>query len=337
MSEEKTMKSSRISRQILLTGAVLVVVGFLALPAAAVDEGSFERSLSVTGPVNLEITTGSGGIDIRTGSSHRIQVTARIRASMNWFGDSGDVEARIRRIEANPPIQQSGNDVRIGHLDDPELRRNISISYEVIVPVETRLQAHTGSGSLQVEGIDGPVEAGAGSGGVQVSDISSAVRADTGSGTINLDHVKGNVRAKAGSGSIHASDVAGGFEGYTGSGQVTLEQTAPGSVHVDTGSGSVELRGVRGSLEAKTGSGSIRAEGSPTGAWTLQTGSGGIHVKFPSDAAFDLYAHTGSGSLSVGPPITEQGSQSHKEIRGKVHGGGVSVEAETGSGSIDIE
>jgi hypothetical protein len=337
MSEEKTMKSSRIARQILLTGAALVMVGFLALPAAAVDEGSFERSLSVTGPVNLEIKTGSGGIDIRTGSSNRIQVTARIRASMNWFGDSGDVEARIRRIEANPPIQQSGNDVRIGHLDDPELRRNISISYEVIVPVETRLQAHTGSGSLQVEGIKGPVEAGAGSGSVQVSDISSAVRADTGSGTINLDHVKGNVRAKAGSGSIHASDVAGGFEGYTGSGQVTLEQTAPGSVHVDTGSGSVELRGVRGSLEAQTGSGSIRAEGSPTGAWTLHTGSGGIHLKFPSDAAFDLYAHTGSGSLSVGPPITEQGSQSHKEIRGKVHGGGVSVEAETGSGSIDIE
>ena len=331
------MKSSRIARQILLTGAALIMVGFLALPAAAVDEGSFERSLSVTGPVNLEITTGSGGIDIRTGSANRIQVTARIRASMNWFGDSGDVEARIRRIEANPPIQQSGNDVRIGHLDDPELRRNISISYEVTVPVETRLQAHTGSGSLQVEGIEGPVEAGAGSGGVQVSDISSAVRADTGSGTINLDHVKGNVRAKAGSGSIHASDVAGGFEGYTGSGQVTLEQTAPGSVHVDTGSGSVELRGVRGSLEAKTGSGSIRAEGSPTGAWTLRTGSGGIHVKFPSDAAFDLYAHTGSGSLSIAPPVTEQGSQNHKEIRGKVHGGGVSVEAETGSGSIDIE
>jgi Putative adhesin len=337
MSEEKTMKLSRMARQILLTGAALVMTGFLALPAAAVDEGSFERSLSVTGAVNLEITTGSGGIDIRSGSANRIQVTARIRASVNWFGDSGDVEARIKRIEANPPIQQSGNDVRIGHIDDPELRRNISISYEVIVPAETRLQAHTGSGSLQVEGIQGPVEAGTGSGGVQVSDISSAVRADTGSGNIKLDHIKGNVRAKAGSGSIHASDVAGGFEGYTGSGQVTLEQTAPGSVHVDTGSGGVELRGVRGSLEAKTGSGSIRAEGSPTGAWTLHTGSGGIRLKFPSDAAFDLYVHTGSGSLSVGPPVTEQGSQGHKEIRGKVHGGGVSVEAETGSGSIEIE
>ena len=36
-------------------------------------------------------------------------------------------------MEANPPILQSGNDLRIGHIDDPELRRNISISYEVVV------------------------------------------------------------------------------------------------------------------------------------------------------------------------------------------------------------
>jgi len=326
-----------------LRNTVLVLAGLAGLialqapPALASPEGSFLRTLRVSGPVNLEITTGSGNIEVRTGTSNQVQVTGRISANWSLFGASGDVEERIKRIEANPPIQQSGNDIRIGHIDDPDLRRDISISYEVIVPVETRLLAHTGSGGQQVEGVQGPVEVGAGSGGIRVSDIGNTVRAETGSGSITVDHIKGNVHAKAGSGSIHATDVAGGFEGDTGSGQITLEQTSPGAVRVDTGSGSVELRGLRGSLEAKTGSGSIRAEGSPTGSWTLHTGSGGIRLRFPSDAAFDLYAHTGSGSLSVAPPVTTQGSLGHKEIRGQVRGGGVSVEAETGSGSIEIE
>jgi len=50
----------------------------------------------------------------------------------------GNAEAKIKRLEDNPPIQQSGNDIRIGHIDDPELRHNISISYEVTVPAENR-------------------------------------------------------------------------------------------------------------------------------------------------------------------------------------------------------
>lgn len=337
------MKSSRMTLRTvlptLLACAALVLIGLQAIPAAASSEGSFQRTLRVSGLVNLDISTGSGNVEVRTGSSNQVQVTGRIRVA-NWSifgGASGDVEERIKRIEANPPIQQSGSDIRIGHIDDPDLRRGISISYEVIVPAETRLQTHTGSGNQQVEGIQGPVEVGTGSGSIQVSDIGGTVRADTGSGSITANHIKGNIHAKTGSGSIHANDVAGGFEGDTGSGQVTLEQTSPGAVRVDTGSGSVELRGLRGSLEAKTGSGSIRADGKPTGAWTVHTGSGGIHLKFPSDAAFDLYAHTGSGSLSVGPPVTVQGSIGHKEIRGQVRGGGVSVAAETGSGSIEIE
>ena len=73
-------------------------------------------------------------------------------------------EEKIKRLEANPPIQQSGNDIRIGHIDDPELRRNVSISYDVTVPATTELRVETGSGNQTVEGIQGPLEVTAGSG-----------------------------------------------------------------------------------------------------------------------------------------------------------------------------
>jgi len=81
----------------------------------------------------------------------------------------------------------------------------------------------------------------------------------------------------------------------------------------------------------------VRAEGNPTGSWIVRTGSGSVHLKLASDAGFDLNARTSSGSISVSQPVTVQGTINHKELHGKVHGGGASVEVETGSGNIEIE
>ncbi len=125
------MKSQRITKSIFAASVLAALVCLPALPATASAEGSFQRTLHVTGPVNLEVTTGSGSIHVRTGNTTQVQVTGRIKAT-TWF--EGNAEERVKRIEANPPIQQSGNDIRIGHIDDPELRHNISISYELTVP-----------------------------------------------------------------------------------------------------------------------------------------------------------------------------------------------------------
>jgi hypothetical protein len=338
------MRSPRNVSPIRLTGifrtwnlagcVLLILVCGHSAPALAYAEGSFHRTLQVTGPVNLDVSTGSGSIQIRTGGSNQIEVNGHIKTH-DWLG--GDGEEKVKQLQANPPIQQSGNVIRIGHIDDSELRRNVSISYELVVPGETQLHSHTGSGNQTVEGIRRSIEVGTGSGGLRITDIGDTVRADTGSGDVQIDRVKGNVRAKTGSGSIRATGIAGGFEADTGSGHITLDQTAPGAVRADTGSGGMELRGVRGSLEAKAGSGTIRAEGDPTGAWVVRTGSGGVQLRFPSDAAFDLDAHTSSGSISMDRPVTVQGTMGRKQVRGKVRGGGVPVEVETGSGNIEIQ
>lgn len=306
-------------------------VGASSLAFAA--EGTFERTLQVSGPVNLQIETGSGSIAVRPGSGSEVRITAHIRSN-SWFGAAEDA---IKKIESNPPIQQSGNDIRIGHIDDPELRHNISISYDVVAPPNTQLHSSTGSGSQEISGLAGPVEINSGSGSLKISDIGSGVRAHTGSGSITIDGTKGSVFARAGSGSIHAIDVAGGFDGETGSGHLSLEQAGPGSVRAETGSGSLELRNVRGSLQAQAGSGSIKADGEATGEWVVHTGSGSVQLRLPQNASFDLNARTGSGSINLNHPVTVQGSIGKKEVRGKVGGGGVPVEVHTGSGNIVID
>ncbi|MGB7583467.1 MAG: DUF4097 family beta strand repeat-containing protein [Terriglobales bacterium] len=326
------MKAKRVSLLSLIGGLILACLQ--PLPAAAAAEGSFQRNLTVTGPANIDLSTGSGTVRVRTGSTGEVQISAHIKVT-NWFGSDG--ERKVQEIEKNPPIQQSGSEIRIGHSDDSELFHNVSISYELVVPVETQLRSHTGSGSQTIEGLQGEIEIETGSGGLKISDIGNRVRAETGSGDVEIDGVKGNVRAKTGSGSIHATAIGGGFEGNTGSGHITLEQTAPGAVRVETGSGGMELRGVKGSLEATAGSGTITAEGEPTGSWTVHTGSGGVRLKLTSAAGFDLDAHTSSGSISVSQPVTVQGEMGKRELRGKVNGGGVPVEVETGSGNIEIQ
>ncbi len=327
------MKLRKIS---LAVCCVALMIWSAAAWAAA--EGSFQRSLTVSGPVDLDIETGSGNIEIRTGSSNQVQVTGHIRANNNWFGgNGGDVADKVKRIESNPPIQQSGNDIRIGHIDDPQLKRNISISYELVVPADTRLRSRTGSGNQNAVGLKGAVDLQTGSGNVVFSNIANTVHAESGSGNIQADNVSGNVRAKSGSGDIHINGLSGGLDAESGSGNITMAQASAGSVRASTGSGDVTLSGVKGSLEASTGSGTVHADGDPKGAWRLHTGSGSVRVRFPSQSSYDLYAHTGSGGISVGPPITVQGSVNKHEMRGKVGGGGVPVELETGSGEIEIQ
>ena len=301
-----------------LAVVVLATAGSVAAWAATV-EGSFERTLTVTGPVELDVKTGSGSIRVRTGEAGTVHIRATIKARSGWLEGSRDAEARVRALEQNPPIEQDGNTIRIGHIEDRDLRRNISISYEIVVPVETELRSATGSGRLTL------------------SNIGDEVRATTGSGRIQLDSIQGSVRATTGSGGIRATGVAGAFDATAGSGSIRLEQTGPGDVEVTTGSGTIELNGVRGALRASTGSGGIRADGQPTGDWKLRAGSGGITVRLPSEAAFDLYAHTNSGSISTDHPLTVQGTIKRRELRGKVRGGGYLVDMRTGSGSIHIE
>jgi hypothetical protein len=324
----------------LLWPATLLAVTLLAAGPAvwAFDSkaaGHFDRTLQVNGAVDLDVETGSGSITVRAGSAGTVQIHATI--SVNSWRSDKDAEGRIHELETNPPVEQNGNTIRVGHVDNHDLTRNISIRYEITVPAETRLRSQTGSGNQTVEGIRGPLDASSGSGDLRVTRIGGEVRARTGSGGIELDSVQGNTRASTGSGSIRAMGIAGGLVASTGSGDVKLEQTAAGDVEVETGSGEVELNGIKGAARVNTGSGSIHAQGDPTGEWRLRTGSGSLTVRVPEQAAFDLEAHTSSGHIESSHPITVQGTISPRELRGKVRGGGVLVSLQTSSGSIEIE
>ncbi len=314
--------------------ALAVMGGTACIDAGAAVEGSFDRTLNVDGRVDLDVSTGSGKIRVKTGDDSTVRIYGLIRARDD---SSGRAEEKLRYLQSNPPIEQSGNVIHVGRISDDRYRHNVSISYEIVVPADTRLRSNTGSGEQSIEGVKGPLDAGTGSGNVTASNIGSEVTARTGSGRIELDSVNGRVVAHTGSGAIRASRIAGSFKADTGSGDINMDQSSPGDVEVSTGAGAVELSGVKGSLLARTGSGHITAGGEPSGEWNIHASSGGITVRLNPGAAFDLDAHTSSGHITVNHPLTVMGTVSTKDIRGKVRGGGALLTLRTGSGSIVIE
>ena len=324
------------SHRILLLGILSLTAMSLRLaaPARAV-EGHFVRAVQVSGAVDLEVQTGSGTIDVRTGDSSTVRITGTIRTTSGWFEGAG-TENKVHYLEANPPIEQHGNFIKIGRIEDEDLQRNISISYEIVAPVETRLRSSSGSGEQNVSGLRGPVEASSGSGNLRVTNIGDMVRASTGSGRISVEGTKGTVRASTGSGEILATGVAGGLHASTGSGSVTLRQTAPGDVEVNTGSGTLQLEGVHGAVRAQTASGNILVEGEGQGSWRLSTASGNVTVRLPGEQGFTLHTHTVSGSVHTAREVTVQGDFGKHELEGKV-GGGFMLDVSTVSGNIRVE
>ncbi len=331
---------------------LLILVATLALVSLPLfgEEGTFDRTLKVTGPVDLDVMTGSGHIDVRSGSDGQVVVHGIIRTGENFGLFSGMLDnmspaERIKAIQNNPPMEQSGNVIRIGHVTDHTLR-NVSISYEITVPRQTRLNSHTGSGSQTVTGIAGPLEANTGSGHIRVSAIGSGARLGTGSGNIEVSEIQGDVRAHTGSGSITAERIgaytsvntSANYQGKALPLVPSGAKTGTGAyLEFETGSGGIHLRGAAGALRAHTGSGHIDADGQQTGDWELRTGSGGVTVRLPAQAAFTVSARSSSGRVETDFPVTIQGSVSRRELRGTVNGGGPSLDIHTGSGSIRIE
>jgi DUF4097 and DUF4098 domain-containing protein YvlB len=288
------------SRFVLVAAAV---VGLSAAPALTRDsfQGSFTRTLQISGTPNLEVYTRSGDVTIRTGSTGSISITGKIHVGDHWMSKR---ENDVAEIEKNPPIRQDGSRVKIDYVS----YRNISIDYEITVPADTVVRSETGSGNQTADG------------------LKAGFQGHTGSGDVRLGNIAGEIRVETGSGNIEGRSLAGPLALHAGSGDIRIEETGSGDVN--------------GGARAETGSGNVELTGKPAGSWYVQTSSGNAEVNLPQDAAFDLEVSTGSGTINVDHPLTTtiQGrlESPNKHVSGKVRGGGPMITVHTGSGDVQI-
>jgi Putative adhesin len=308
----------RHKNQIYKFGILLVVLSAAAAAFASTPQGTFDRTLQVSGPVDLEVLTHSGDVTVRAGASGSVTIHGKIFAGDHWL--MGKREGDVHAIEQNPPIRQEGNSIHIDYLND---MHDISVDYEITVPADTTIHTKSGSGDQTIDGTHGNADVQTGSGDVKISNLTGEVRLQTGSG---------NVRAHEISGSVH---------GGAGSGDIEVGETGQGDVDLHTGSGNITVHGIQGAFRGEAGSGDITAEGTQSGTWEIRTGSGNVQVRLPGNSAFDADISTSSGTVDVNSPIetTVQGrvNETHKHIQGKVRGGGPLLSVRTGSGDIRVD
>jgi putative adhesin len=284
------------------------------------------QSFEAEGPVELDVSTGPGRIDVRLVDEPGVHVEVRhdpsgsspfamgMSSLMSWintqFGQGTAEELPVSlpaEAVRQTRIDFSGGRLVVRTPKDMQLR-NVTVSVSVQAPVGSHVAAKSGSGDLAVSGGAGRLELTTGSGRVSADQAAASAKVDTGSGVVRLGPMAAGVRAKTGSGDVEVTSIGGVSTVVTGSGDVWL-----GAVSADvlarTGSGNVTIANAsEGQVELHTGSGAIRVgvrAGSPAEI-DLSSGSGEAQSELdlssspPSSApALRVRGRTGSGTALV--------------------------------------
>lgn len=319
-------------RRLIFPGTLLiaaaVAAGCAMGPAAT---GSFDRTLSVSGPIRLELNNTSGDISITGSNDNKVHIHAEARASGFGF-DSPD--KRVSEILANPPIEQRGDIVRIGQ--DMRHFRNVSISYVIEVPRDTEISSSVLSGSQAIHNIKGPLKVESASGSIDVDHIERHTDLSTLSGSIRAANIDDDLYAKSASGSVIVSSIKGDVRISALSGSTQIIK--PGRrVEASTASGAVDVQGAANDVKAHAASGRITVEGNPASNsyWDLKTASGTVQLGVPKNANFHLDADAVSGAIRTDIPIVVEERGKHS-LRARVGNGGGRVEVHTISGEIRV-
>ena len=273
---------------------ILIAAASLVSLAHAAD---FDRTLTVSASPDLYVSTGSGNVHIHAGNGSEVRIHAHIHPGWNAGSDLND---RIARISANPPIQQSGDSIHIGEVrpEDRHLYNNISIDYDITAPRQVALNLRSGSGDLEI------------------------------------DQLGRFLKAQTGSGSIRAHGIAG-VPPMLQLAQVTLSWSRAlpvkfASPRVPAPSACIALTvpsPQKPALEtSRLTALSLALLASPPALAPIR-----LHIG--RDARYNVEATTGSGSLRIAGIQQAE----HHHVSEPVNGGGPTLEAHTGSGDVEID
>jgi len=197
------------------------------------------EQFSVGGRPRVEVTTTSGDITIREGVA-------------------GAIEVRLEGSSEQIEIEQVGDTVIIGSPRRGFLRRMLSSDVRVTAPSGTDVQAHSGSGDINVDLSVAHLEAAVASGDIRALRIEGNATIKAASGDVSLEHVAGRLELSTASGDARVGSVDGDLSSNTASGDLEIDY-AGGSAALRTASGNLTIRRFDGEeLSAKTLSGNLK-------------------------------------------------------------------------------
>jgi DUF4097 and DUF4098 domain-containing protein YvlB len=293
-----------------IAGAVLFALVTSAPRCRAED---VVKSFSVAGRANVRVDSNDGSVRVTTGDTkqvefhveyHGLELGKDLRVDARQNGDKVELTARVT-----------------GHWGFSWGRTSRGLHIEVRMPRDGDLQVETGDGAVQADSINGTVNIHTGDGSVKANSLNGTIDLHTNDGSITVDALKGDIRLRTGDGSIEARDLDGKVDADSGDGHIRLIGRFD-ALNVKTGDGSVDTRVLTGSKMVSS--------------WTIRTGDGSVDLVLPADFQTNIDASTGDGHISLGIPVTVEGTFSNSQIHGKMNGGGQPLTIHTGDGSIRL-
>jgi hypothetical protein len=190
-------------------------------------------------------------------------------------------------------------------------------SFELTVPIGTRIDGATGSAELEVRGALGSLSFRTGSGEVAFDEVSGDVQIACASGDVSGDTIGGHLSYKGASGDLDIGSIAGGALIRSASGDLSIRRL-DGSSTITIGSGDIELREVgAGSVNIRAISGDVQIgvrEG--MGIWMdVSSTSGDVHSGLDpaprgeatdGDPQLELTVNTVSGDVDINRVATSK-------------------------------
>lgn len=316
-----------LSRVILLTA-----LATYALPAIAAENATFDRSFTVTSPVRIELSNGSGSVEIRGSADGTVHVHGKV--SPGGWSLFGGAAKSVEEVAANPPLEQSGSTIRIGK--NSSWLKNVTIEYRVEVPHDTEIDAGVASGGITIDNVKGPVKASSASGYIHVYRVEHDTQVNAASGSIDVSGIGATLRVSSASGDTRVADVKGEVKITAASGSIRIQHPSD-RVDASTASGSIDVVGANNDVKVHAISGSIQVSGNPGASrlWELKTISGSVELRVPSNASFLLSAESTSGDIRTSIPVILEEQNKHS-LRAHIGSSAGRVEVHTVSGSVNV-
>jgi hypothetical protein len=329
---EQMRSLTMTTRRAWIPGLLLAYAALTLAAGQAIASDTFERTLTVSGPIRLELSNGSGNVDIRGSADGKVHITGKVTGGWSMFGGS---EKTIQDVVANPPIEQHDSVVRIGK--NNYSFKNVSIEYKIEVPRDTDVDASVASGGMTIDNVRGPVKANSASGYLHVYRVERDAQVSAASGAIEVSGIGGVLKVSSASGDLVLADVKGDLTANAASGSIRI--TNPGDrVDASSASGSIEISGAMSDIKIHAISGSINVAGDPSASrlWELKSVSGSVDIHVPASASFLLTAESTSGNIRTSIPVILE-EQNRHSLRAHIGSASGRVEVHTVSGGVEVQ
>jgi len=261
-----------------------------------------ERRFPVDGKPDVKLLTRDGAVEVRSWDRPEVLVVIEKHAVTKEAATAMSVDSRQDGRHVSVEVKMARED----RLSSLFWGGTGSAKLIVSVPAAADIQATTGDGAIDLDGIDGTISLQSGDGSISARNASGALAARSGDGSIRLDAIKGAVDANTGDGSIVVNGALTGVRARSGDGSIAVHAQA----------------------------------GSTTGTdWDISSGDGSVTVEIPESFGAELEVRTGDGRVRFdGVSLSNvAGEIAPNHANGRLGAGGRAMRVRTGDGSILVK